>query len=120
MLATMYRPLRTIAMTDRKAYNAAKQREYRRNNVHAGPVESVHIEQDVHADVHASGTNLPSHDTFAGIGRGIPYKGYVLVSNATGQPDRVVSERAWIARLYTKCTHGLSGWACKVQSCYRS
>ena len=111
MLATMYRPLRTIAMTDRKAYNAAKQREYRRNNVHAGPVESVHIKQDVHADVHASGTNLPSHDTFAGIGRGIPYKGYVLT-----HLHGIVSERAWLAGLRTRCTHAThhraNGWAC--------
>ena len=103
-------------MTDRKAYNAAKQREYRRNNVHAGPVESVHIAQDVHADVHASGTNLPSHDTFAGIGRGIPVNGYVLTHLHV-----IVSERAWLARLRTRCAHAThhraNGWAC---SCYGS
>ena len=98
-------------MTDRKAYNAAKQREYRRNNVHAGSVESVHIDLGVHADVHATDTKIPGVDTFAGIGRGIPVNGYVLT-----HLHGIVSESVWLAGLRTRCAHAThhraNGWAC--------
>lgn len=55
--------------------------------------------------------------TFDGRGRGVPVNGYVLVSLGAvldGKPEcGVVTHVDWLARLETRCAHGLHGWSCK-------
>ena len=100
-------------MIDRKAYNAAKQKEYRAKRVHIP--DNVHAEstrQSVHIEpVHAADIKLPDPAIFSGIGRGIPVKGHVLIS--TRNDNRVVTEKVWRQSLNTKCQHDLAGWSCK-------
>ena len=114
MLATMYRPLRTIAMS-----RAEYMRSYRqRNNVTKDTVTPVTVTPSVTPlrntithDHIPTDTKIPSVDTFAGIGRGIPVNGYVLT-----HLHGIVSERAWLARLQARCAHAThhraNGWAC--------
>ena len=55
--------------------------------------------------------HIPDISDFTGIGRGIPVNGYVLT-----HMHGIVSERAWLARLQTRCAHAThhraNGWAC--------
>lgn len=53
-------------------------------------------------------------DELTAQGRGVPVKGFVLIStkdkNSFGS---VVTEESWRARLDWTCKHGREGWSCK-------
>ena len=101
-------------MTDRKEYMRELMRKKRANKT---ANKSVNKPESVSNPVSIYHPDVPV-GLFDGHGRGVPVKGYVLVSlrsSIEGKPEQaVVTKQTWRERLDKVCAHALAGWSCKV------
>lgn len=91
--------------------NAERQRKYRKRN--EVRTENVTERNEINwQDIDPS--------FFDSVGRGVPHKGYVMVTRISpvgaehdGELVGVVTEADWKVRLKVQCIHKAWGWACK-------